>query len=49
MLMGRGGRARLAESCGTRDESPSSNLGLGKQVSNPSRLHGPPGRRHRVA
>ena len=30
-LMGHGGRARLAEPCGTRDESPSSNLGRGKQ------------------
>ena len=28
--MGRGGRARLAETCGTCDESPSSNLGRGK-------------------
>ena len=25
-------RGRLAETCGTRDESPSSNLGRGKQV-----------------
>ena len=30
VLMGRGGRARLAETCGTRDESPSPNLGRGK-------------------
>ena len=29
--MGHGGRARLAKTCGTRDESPSSNLGRGKQ------------------
>ena len=39
VLMLRGGRARLAETCGTRDEGPSSNLGRG----NPSRLHGPTG------
>ena len=25
------GQTRLAETCGTRDECPSSNLGLGKQ------------------
>ena len=31
VLMGRGGRARLAKTCGTRDESHSSNLGRGQQ------------------
>ena len=30
-LMEHGCRTRLAEICGTRDESPSSNLGRGKQ------------------
>ena len=46
--MGHSSRARLAETCGTRDESPSSNLGRGKQgESNPSRLHEPTDRRQR--
>ena len=30
-LMEQDCRSRLAETCGTRDESPSSNLGRGKQ------------------
>ena len=38
-------RTRLAETCGTRDESPSSNLGRG----NPSRHHVSTSRRQRLA
>ena len=39
--MGHVGRVRKAETCGWRDESPSSNLGRVKQEeSNPSRRHG---------